>query len=462
MKKQLVGIFALIFAALSGFGQITNYDDVGVIVNDNSPVSIEIGEYFKLARNIPELNMIHIQTLTDEVIDTIEFRNIQYQIKNYILDNDLVDKLNYLVTTKGVPFDIAVDSCQIPTHSSVSDCSSVESELTLLFSSDSTKIIKRGTAYNPYFKDTTHMVNSNSDLLLVSRLDGKTKQDVFDLIDRSGPETYVNKEIGKFIFDVSFVEDTTLINLFSELMYPAIDTLSNLGWNTFFDTDFLIPTGEENVIGFVGLFQGIYEEPLDYGWEKGSFAELIISSPNVTFYDTSNYSNNIQLADLIQEGSTGGAAYVHPSFASLTTDYAILFGRYTKETGTPYNLAESFYMATKKLSWMNLLVGDPKTTLTTQGGSSIENLSAYSSFNMYPNPAHNFVKLCLNAEKSSQVSILIFDLMGKCWLHEKETLNEGRNEIEINMDQIQSGLYFVKLMDENNELLLTRKLMKYE
>ena len=132
MKRQILITLTFVLFAIFAFAQTTTYDDVGVIVNDNSPASLAIGQYFMQARNIPPQNMIHIQTITDEEIDTTEFRNIQYQIKNYILQNQLQDQLHYLVTTKGVPFDIAVDSCSILPPQSWKYCSTVESELTLL------------------------------------------------------------------------------------------------------------------------------------------------------------------------------------------------------------------------------------------------------------------------------------------------------------------------------------------
>ena len=462
MKKKILSTLISILFTTFTFGQTPNYNDVGVIVNDNSQVSIDIGNYFKQARNVPEVNMIHIRTLTDEVIDTTEFRNIQYQIKNYILQNDLEGKLHYLVTTKGVPFDIAVDSCFVMPPSTFGKCSSVESELTLLFNQDSARIINNGSVQNPYYGNTTHIENSNINLMLVSRLDGKTKQDVFNLIDHSGPGTYVNKDIGKFIFDISYEQDANVFNLFASKMYPAIDTLTRRGWNAIFDGDNLVPTGEENVIGFVGFIRTIFEEPLDYTWERGSFTELMISGPNVSFYDSANYSNNLQLADLVDEGLAGGSAYVHPYFSAQATDYTIFFSRYTDEKAIPYTLAESYYMATKTLSWMNLLVGDPKTTITTLGAGSIESVSTIKSINLYPNPASVSVKLGLNSENASILAVSIFDQIGKMWKQEEVIIMEGRNDLEIGIAQIPSGFYFLRVIDKSTNTAFTKKLMVAE
>src|SRR5688500_3506391 len=36
-------------------------DDVAVIINDSDPLSVQIGQYYREARGIPAVNMIHLQ-----------------------------------------------------------------------------------------------------------------------------------------------------------------------------------------------------------------------------------------------------------------------------------------------------------------------------------------------------------------------------------------------------------------
>jgi len=463
MKKQILSTLISIVITIFVFGQTANYNDVGVIINDNSQVSIDIGNYFKQARNIPAVNMIHIQTVTDEQIDTVEFRNIQYQIKNYILENNLDRTLNYLVTTKGVPFDIVVDSCGFGPPHSFPWCSSVESELTLLLSVSSSKILQQNSWPNPYYGSHEHIASSATDIILVSRLDGKTIEDVYRLIDLNGPGTYANKELSKFIFDISFLPDTMpMFDFFAGLMYPAMDTLNNRGWNTLFHGEMPMPINEAHVLGFVSFYQQLVEESLNFNWQNGSFAELIVPNSNFTFYDSLNYSDGLQLSGIIDEGCSSGAAYLHVTFATQITDYTIFFSRYTQEGNSPYNLAESYYMATKTLSWMNILVGDPKTTITTLGSGSIESVSPIKSINLYPNPASGNVKLGLNSEKASIITISIFDEMGKMWKQEQGIIMEGRNDLEIGIGQIPPGFYFLRVVDKISKTTFTKKLMVAE
>jgi uncharacterized protein (TIGR03790 family) len=457
MKRKTFGVTIMLFSMLFGFAQMPNYDDVGVIVNMNSQVSQDIAAYFRQARNIPEINIIPVYTVTDEIIDTIEFRNIQYQIKNYILENNLENQLNYLVTTKGVPFDIQVDSCSVGgSEATVWYCAAVESELTLLLSADSARILKKSYRTNPYYGSIEHQNTKPTDLLLVSRLDGHGKEEVLSLIDRSGPNTYVNKETAKFIFDISYVDDPYTFNLFAEKMYPAIDTLTSRGWNAIFDGDTLVPLNETNVLGFIAFIQSGLEEQLNYSWEKGSFAELMIPTANFTFYDSLFNTNRPDLADILAEGCTSGSGFVHPYFASQSTDFAILFGRYTEERDTAYNLAESYYMATKTLSWMNILVGDPKTTLTTQSGSSVKDFEGISDFNVYPNPAREEITIVFSSIQSDDLSLSVVDQIGNTIMSKHLISKIGRNSFQLNISEIPSGFYFLLLQDQTRGFRTTK------
>lgn len=461
MKPQILTVFLIIFIRVMASGQVAGYDDVGVIINENSPASVQVANYFSQARNIPGQNLIRIHTVTDEVIDTTEFKNIRQQVQDYIVQNGLEDRIRYLVTTKGVPFDIAVDSCSVvPPNPSFTWCSSVESELALLFSDLSSGIIERNSVQNPYYGSKIYHSEKPTDLVLVSRLDGETVQDVFNLIDRSGPGTYVNKQLAKFIFDISFIADTSTTHaVFADKMYPAIDTLNEKGWNTMFHGSYNLPAPHENVLGYVGCIWNITPGPLNFSWEQGSFSEMIATVPEFTFYDSLNTLDNLLLADLIGEGCASSSGYIHPYFAAQATDYAIFFARYTDERENPYNLAESYYMATKTLSWMNILVGDPKTSITTVGAGSVAETSKLYSVSLYPNPADNKVTIGLNALKNSEITIRVYDMVGNLCLQKFLYIPAGRNDMALNLVSLDEGFYFVHIFDKRSGINKAKKLM---
>lgn len=87
----------------------------------------------------------------------------------------------------------------------------------------------------------------------------------------------------------------------------------------------------------------------------GSIAETIVSTGGRTFNYPPSYGQSL-VSDLIREGVTGVKGYVYEPYLDAIAHPDILFDRYTDG----YNLAESYYMASVKLSWMDTVIGDPK------------------------------------------------------------------------------------------------------
>ena len=99
-------------------------------------------------------------------------------------------------------------------------------------------------------------------------------------------------------------------------------------------------------------FYGI--TPHNY-WIPGSIAETFVSTGGRSFNYGTSYGQSL-VADLIRDGVTGVKGYVYEPYLSAIAHPDILFDRYTDG----YNLAESYYMASNFLSWMDVVVGDPK------------------------------------------------------------------------------------------------------
>ncbi|MCF6176478.1 MAG: hypothetical protein L3J71_12015 [Victivallaceae bacterium] len=115
MKKQtarllkLTIMFTIVIAAILTYA-LPSYDDVLVVINDDSPQSIEIGNYFVSQRQVPSINVCHIsmrdtQAGSDSprMTEEEETKAIQ-DIKNYLVNNNLEDKINYIVLTRGIGY----------------------------------------------------------------------------------------------------------------------------------------------------------------------------------------------------------------------------------------------------------------------------------------------------------------------------------------------------------------------
>ncbi|MBC8165558.1 MAG: TIGR03790 family protein, partial [Bryobacteraceae bacterium] len=122
-------------------------DTLLLIVNENSPLSREISQYYASRRNVPAANVCKIRTSESETTDRDSYlKQIEQPVAECLRSRGLVEKILYLLTTAGVP--LRVRGTSGPGGSNAS----VDSELTLLYS----KIHRRtfpidGIVPNPFF-----------------------------------------------------------------------------------------------------------------------------------------------------------------------------------------------------------------------------------------------------------------------------------------------------------------------
>nr|WP_321243233.1 T9SS type A sorting domain-containing protein [uncultured Psychroserpens sp.] len=76
--------------------------------------------------------------------------------------------------------------------------------------------------------------------------------------------------------------------------------------------------------------------------------------------------------------------------------------------------------------------------------------SNFIAFDMFPNPAKDKVTIRLNANNFGNVTVNIIDLQGKLILEKQ--ISEGNN-LELDIADLQSGLYFVKLNANNKSIV---------
>jgi uncharacterized protein (TIGR03790 family) len=368
MKKTIL-LLTICIAVVSVKAQTVNYNDVAVIINSNSSKSVEIGNYFKEKRNIPNINMVTIQCSTDERVDSAELFSIVRQVGDYLVNNGIDQSINYLVTTKGVPLIFEHANCDsFPENLK---CSAIDSELTLLLNHEDQIGVQHGFA-NPYFDNMDYTFSQEEyNIYLVTRLDGYTVSDVKNLIDRSGPNLKIDKKDAQFIFDLAFATDTNAISPLVQVMEAGNELVSSKGWSSIYSPDneaFI--TNESHVLGYFSYIYQPSNKNLNYQWLNGSLAFQGIGETAFTFLEEENTYNDLIIANLIEEGVCGAAGTVVPYFLSQGTVWPeILFDRQTygidlmSETNPYFNLAESYFQALKVTSSAHVIVGDPKTSI---------------------------------------------------------------------------------------------------
>src|SRR6186997_329818 len=92
----------LLASAVSAAAQ--SPENVAVVVNDASPASQQVAEYYVRKRGIPASNVIHITAPTTEEISRQVFAGaIEAPIAAALTRENLQDRVLYLVLTKGIP-----------------------------------------------------------------------------------------------------------------------------------------------------------------------------------------------------------------------------------------------------------------------------------------------------------------------------------------------------------------------
>jgi hypothetical protein len=77
---------------------------------------------------------------------------------------------------------------------------------------------------------------------------------------------------------------------------------------------------------------------------------------------------------------------------------------------------------------------------------------------VYPNPSDGNVDLTINVYKNVNVQVYVTNLSGQVvYTYQNKSLKLGRNEIRMNLSELNSGMYFININAEGT--ILTEKLM---
>ncbi|MFA6480572.1 MAG: hypothetical protein WCV67_19845, partial [Victivallaceae bacterium] len=202
MMKTLWQLVIAVFisaSAISSFA-LPSYNDVLLVINDKSPSSIEIGTYFKTARQIPDINVVHVSMIDQQgagnefgQATASEKKALLDAIKNHMTVNNLTDKINYIVLTRGIPMCAA--SPEFPT---------APFHLTDVYVLFGLSESAADSAIPDIFSRNKYFYYYNADILnkkfsskafgyyIVSRLDGSGMNNIKQMIDDTGAPAYVS------------------------------------------------------------------------------------------------------------------------------------------------------------------------------------------------------------------------------------------------------------------------------
>jgi uncharacterized protein (TIGR03790 family) len=335
-----------------------------IVVNQASPLSLKIGQYYAERRHIPAGNICRLDAPADEEISRSDFDNrVSQPIQNYLRSHNLIEKVLYIVTTSGVPLKIRGSG------GIAGDAASVDSELTLIYADlhGRSHSLAAGIA-NPFFEKTAAPFrHPDFPMYLVTRLAGFDFDDVKAIIDRA----LLAHNRGKFVIDLK-ASDNTQGNtwLLQAARQLPRDRLA-------LDQSASVLEHESDVIAYASWGSNDPDRKqrhLDFHWLPGAIMTEYVSTNARTFARPSDKWNigawgnsgatfagspQTLTADYIHDGATGASGHVYEPYLPFTPRPNILLPAYYHGR----NLAESYYLSIPVLSWMNVVIGDPLCSL---------------------------------------------------------------------------------------------------
>ncbi len=280
---------------------MNDYSDVLVIVNNNSAISKQIGQYFKEQRNIPDKNICVINTTAAEVIDNTTFHSFRKQIEDYLENNNLTMNINYLVTTKGVPLRI--------TSNDWHRRASVDSELTLILGKFKQYIDDPNNFQiaNNYYQKNYWFSRTYYSIYLVSRLTGYDFEDVKQLIDNAAASAGKHNNGGTFLFDRDPVKSQSgTWRPGNTRMDSADNILRSKGYTSTLDFSAAFLTNRNNLAGYCS-WGGYDAEYLSTPMTNTRFETDTTPAdgiPDGWFYEIFNSSDNISLNNTVHNSGS--------------------------------------------------------------------------------------------------------------------------------------------------------------
>jgi uncharacterized protein (TIGR03790 family) len=321
---------------------------------------------------VPPRNVCHIRTAETEDIAREEYnRQIAAPIGTCLTRNQLTEQILYIVTTGGVPLKIPESS---KSSGMEGDYAAVDSELTLLYSD-----LKQGKGHpiagpflNPFFgQREAKFAHPAFPMYLVARLAAYDLEGVKAIIDRGMHA--VNQ--GKFVIDLESPE----VKEGNTWLRQAANLLPKD--RVIFDDSYKVIYDQTQVIGYAGWGSNDHQRHrrfLGFQWLPGAIATEFVSTNARTFKkppDSWNISDWTKkelwfagapqslTADYLLEGATAATGHVDEPYLALTPHPEYLLPAYYSGR----NLAESYYLSIRGLSWQNIVIGDPLCSLGPPG-----------------------------------------------------------------------------------------------
>jgi uncharacterized protein (TIGR03790 family) len=339
--------------------------NVLIVENRNDAVSRQIVEYYRPRRSVPAENVCAIAVTPDEEIDWNTYQQqIERPVGDCLRKAGLQEKVLYIVTTMGIPLKVKGGGRGLS-----AEYASVDSELALLYGKlKGARVDRAGGVPNPFFmKRDTPFRHPDFPMYLVTRLAAGDWNDVKGMIDRS----LAARNRGVFVIDLNGTENEEGNNsLRTAALLLPLDRVV-------LDESDTVLYGAKGVIGFASWGSNDpnrKKRMLGFSWLPGAIATEFVSTnartmkrppDNWTYTTWADHAHHFAdspqglSTDLLHEGATGATGNVYEPFLIGCARPDYLFPAYVKGR----NLAESYYLSIRWLSWQGVMLGDPLCAL---------------------------------------------------------------------------------------------------
>ena len=372
-----------------------------IVVNRNDPDSLSIGQHYARQRGIPESRIVQLSAPIKETITIAEYaKTVANPLLNALIENEWVKgvkdrskdaygrerlsvsihNIPFVVLIKGVPLRIANDPLLL--EESTANLSaqfrvnngSVDGEIALLLAPPQTSMT--ALVPNPYFEKSSISSTDANRLLRVTRLDGPTKANVMNLIDR----TLKAEEIG--LMGRAYI-DTGGPHAKGDEWIRAAGAIAEAA---FFDIDYETSKRAMNHrdrLDAPAIYMGWYRPHAQAQWRSPRWPVPpgAIGFHLHSFSGTSVRSTKTWLGAFVAQGYCATVGNVYEPYLEYTHRPQVLLAHLMSGG----NFGEAVAMSTPSLSWQSVAIGDPlyrpfKVSLAEQLKSSEgSTFTAYAS-----------------------------------------------------------------------------------
>lgn len=144
----------------------------------------------------------------------------------------------------------------------------------------------------------------------------------------------------------------------------------------------------------------------------------------------------------------------------VTTGMTILTGQGT--TGVTVSIGSGFPLGKVKV-YAQSACGNSAMQAKSFGACAepeTVNVINENEFTLYPNPANRQFTIELMSDNNGAVAEEVYDVLGNLVMKNMIQINAGNSKIVTDIEQLQNGIYFVRLLDVDSNVLYTHKVVK--